>query len=202
MQAIAIVGTGNISRAHIAGYGAFPQSCRIVALHDIVESRAHATKEQLGLDGADVVGLDELLARDDVDLVSVCTPPSSHKDLTIALLRSGKNVLVEKPMAPSVADCDQMLAAARESGRTLSVIAQNRFRNDLASVKEAIDSGLLGPVAHARVDSAWWRGLPYYDLDWRGTWESEGGGPTLNTRSTTSTCCCGCWGTRSGPRRS
>lgn len=52
MQAIAIVGTGNISRAHIAGYGAFPQSCRIVALHDIVESRAHATKEQLGLDGA------------------------------------------------------------------------------------------------------------------------------------------------------
>lgn len=143
-----------------------------------------------------------MLARDDVDLVSVCTPPSSHKDLTIALLRSGKNVLVEKPMAPSVADCDQMLAAARESGRTLSVIAQNRFRNDLASVKEAIDSGLLGPVAHARVDSAWWRGLPYYDLDWRGTWESEGGGPTLNTRSTTSTCCCGCWGTRSGPRRS
>ncbi|GIG41029.1 Gfo/Idh/MocA family protein [Cellulomonas phragmiteti] len=180
MLTIGVVGTGGIASAHLAGYAAFPQQCRVVALHDAVASRAHDTRSAHGLDGADVVGWEELLARQDVDLVSVCTPPSTHRHLTVDLLRSGKNVLVEKPMAPSVADCDAMLAAAHEAGKQLGVVAQNRFRDDLAVVKETIDSGLLGPVAHVRVDSAWWRGTPYYDLDWRGTWRSEGGGPTLN----------------------
>ncbi|MCL2595948.1 MAG: Gfo/Idh/MocA family oxidoreductase [Promicromonosporaceae bacterium] len=180
MLNVAIVGTGNISAAHIAGFLRFPELCRIVALHDIVPAKAAEKRERFELIDADVLDYDALLTRDDVDLVSVCTPPASHKYLTVDLLRSGKNVLVEKPMAPSVADCDEMLAAARESGKMLSVVAQNRFRNDLVAVKETIDSGLLGPIAHVRVDSAWWRGLPYYDLDWRGTWASEGGGPTLN----------------------
>ncbi|QAY71144.1 Gfo/Idh/MocA family protein [Xylanimonas protaetiae] len=180
MLNVAVVGTGNISAAHLAGYLRFPEQCRVVALCDVVPERAHDKKERFGLADADVVTFEELLARDDVDLVSNCTPPSEHAHLTVDLLRSGKNVVVEKPMAPSLAECDAMLAAARESGATLSVIAQNRFRDDLETVKEAVDSGLLGAVAHVRVDSAWFRGLPYYDLAWRGTWESEGGGPTLN----------------------
>ncbi|WP_425953500.1 Gfo/Idh/MocA family protein [Xylanimonas sp. McL0601] len=180
MLNVAVVGTGSISVAHLAGYLMFPDRCRVVALCDDVPERASAKREQLGLADADVVSFDELLARGDVDLVSVCTPPSTHASLTVDLLRAGKDVVVEKPMAPSLAECDAMLEAERASGRMLSVVAQNRFRDDLAVLKETIDSGLLGPVAHVRVDSAWWRGLPYYDLAWRGTWESEGGGPTLN----------------------
>ena len=180
MLNIGVVGTGGIAAAHLAGYAAFPDECRVVALHDVVEARAHRAKADHGLVDVDVVAFEDLLARRDVDLVSVCTPPSSHRQITVDLLRSGKHVLVEKPMAPSVAACDEMLAAARQAGKVLSVVAQNRFRDDLAAVKETVDSGLLGPVAHVRVDSAWWRGTPYYDLDWRGTWRSEGGGPTLN----------------------
>jgi predicted dehydrogenase len=89
-------------------------------------------------------------------------------------------VLVEKPMAPSLEECDAMIAAATENDRILSVVAQNRFRDDMATLKEVLDSGLIGPVSHAQVSSAWWRGTAYYDLWWRGTWESEGGGCTLN----------------------
>ncbi|ACZ30672.1 oxidoreductase domain protein [Xylanimonas cellulosilytica DSM 15894] len=180
MLNVAVVGTGNISTAHLAGYLTFPERCRVVALCDIVPERAYEKKERYGLADAEVVTFEELLARDDVDLVSNCTPPSEHARLTVALLAAGLNVVVEKPMAPSIAECDAMLAAARTSGAMLSVIAQNRFRDDLACVKEAVDSGLLGSIAHVRVDSAWFRGMPYYDLAWRGTWESEGGGPTLN----------------------
>ena len=179
MLNVAIVGTGNISAAHIAAYLQFPEICKIVALHDIIPERAWEKKEKFDLD-AEVLTYEELLARDDIDLVSNCTPPSEHAYLTIDLVRSGKNVVVEKPMAPSLKDCDAMNAAARESGKMLSVIAQNRFRSDLDVVKASIDSELLGPISHVQVDSAWWRGLPYYDLMWRGTWASEGGGPTLN----------------------
>jgi predicted dehydrogenase len=181
MLNIAIVGTGNISRLHLLGYQEFGDRCRIVALCDIVPERAEDKKRQYGLDDAVVVSShEELLGRDDIDLVSICTPPSTHAQISIDLLRGGMNVLVEKPMAPSLAECDAMLAAEADSGKMLSSVAQNRFRDDIATLKEAVDSGLVGPVSHLRIDSAWWRGVPYYDLSWRGTWQSEGGGPTLN----------------------
>ena len=71
-------------------------------------------------------------------------------------------------------------AAARRSGAVLSVIAQNRFTTSMARLKRVLDSGLVGRVLHAQVDSHWWCGPSYYDLWWRGTWPSEGGGCALN----------------------
>lgn len=73
-----------------------------------------------------------------------------------------------------------MIRARDESGRLLSVIAQNRFRQPIADLKALLDSGLAGPVRAVQVESFWWRGHSYYDLWWRGTWEKEGGGCTLN----------------------
>jgi predicted dehydrogenase len=181
MLRIGIIGTGSIATAHINGYLAFPDQCEIIALADVMPGKAAATAENLGL--KDAVGYDDplrMIAEAHLDLVSIATPPSTHAALSIAALDAGIHVLVEKPMAPSLEECDAMLAAQQRSGRLLSVVAQNRFREDLATLKAVVDSGLLGSIAHVRVDSAWWRGLPYYDLWWRGTWEKEGGGCTLN----------------------
>jgi predicted dehydrogenase len=114
------------------------------------------------------------------DLVSVCTPPFCHAEIAIKCLRAGLHVLVEKPMAASLEECDNMLAAEKENGRTLAAVAQNRFRDSIASLKNVLDSGLAGRILHAQVDSFWWRGCHYYDLWWRGKWETEGGGCTLN----------------------
>jgi predicted dehydrogenase len=121
-----------------------------------------------------------LAAHPDLDLVSVTTPPFCHAEIAIAALEQGVNVLVEKPMAPSLEECDRMLAAEQASGRILAVVAQNRFRDDLVTLKETLDSGLLGSISHVQVNSNWWRGAAYYDLWWRGTWAKEGGGCTLN----------------------
>ncbi|MDR2505199.1 MAG: Gfo/Idh/MocA family oxidoreductase, partial [Oscillospiraceae bacterium] len=83
-------------------------------------------------------------------------------------------------MAASLEECDAMIKARDESGKTLSIIAQNRFRKPIRDLKELLDSGIAGPVRHAQIDSYWWRGHCYYDLYWRGKWETEGGGCTLN----------------------
>lgn len=181
MLRIGIIGTGSIASAHISGYLAFPEECEIVALADVMPGKATQKAAEFGL--TDAVGYDDplrMIAEAGLDLVSIATPPSTHAALSIAALDGGVNVLVEKPMAPSLEECDAMLAAQERSGRVLSVVAQNRFRDDLATLKEVVESGLLGTISHVRVDSAWWRGLPYYDLWWRGTWEKEGGGCTLN----------------------
>lgn len=178
---VAVVGTGAISRSHLRAYQAFGRRCSVVALCDPVVERAEEVKHELGLDAADVYASHaELVARRDIDLVSVCTPPATHEEISVDLLRAGVHVLCEKPMAPSLAACDAILAAERESGAVFSSVAQNRFRDDVAVLKAAVDSGLVGPVSHVQVDSSWWRGLRYYDLSWRGTWEQEGGGVTLN----------------------
>lgn len=181
MLRIGIIGVGNIAGAHVEAYGRFPDECQVVALFDLVDEKARRRRDELGLADAEVYSdLDEMLAEARLDLVSIASPPSSHAELSIRALNAGVHVLVEKPMAPSLQDCDAMIAAAEANGRILSVVAQNRFRDDMATLKEVLDSGLAGPVSHVHVSSAWWRGLPYYDLWWRGTWESEGGGCTLN----------------------
>lgn len=180
MIRVAIVGLGGISAAHIQAYLTFPERCRIVALVDIVPEKARKRAEEYGI-SCDI--LDDhhlLLDRRDIDLVDICTPPYVHAEISVNCLRAGMNVLCEKPMAASLEECDQVLAAARESGKLFSSIAQNRFRTPIAAFKALLDSGLAGPVKHFQVDSFWWRGHCYYDMWWRGTWAKEGGGCTLN----------------------
>ncbi len=177
---VAIVGTGNISHAHIHAYLQFQDRCRIVALVDIIPGKAQRVKEQYGLDADVCLDHHEILSREDIDLVDCCCPPYVHAEVTINALRAGKNAICEKPMAASLEECDAMIRARDASGKKLSVIAQNRFRKPIRDLKMLLDSGIAGPVRCAQVDSFWWRGHCYYDLWWRGTWEKEGGGCTLN----------------------
>ena len=178
----AIVGTGSISNLHIQGLLEFPERCRIVALCDIYPEKAEAIKEKYKLTDAQVFSnhRDMLASGLKIDLVHVSTPPYVHSSISIDAMDAGCNVLVEKPMAASVEECDRMLEAEARNGVILGVIAQNRFRNGVYKLKKTLDSGLAGKMRFAQVNSAWWRAHCYYDLWWRGTWEKEGGGPTLN----------------------
>ena len=182
MLNVAIVGTGNISHNHIQSYLEFGQRCNIVALVDIYPEKAQEKKERYGLSEARVYESHQqmLSSEPHLDIVDVCTPPYVHADITIDALHAGCHVLCEKPMAASLEECDAMIAAQQASGKTLSIIAQNRFTDAFWRLKAALDSGLAGKICHAQVDSFWWRGHCYYDLWWRGTWEKEGGGCTLN----------------------
>lgn len=180
MIRVAIVGTGNIANAHVGSYLQFPERCKIVALVDIVPEKAQAMKEKYGLDAEVFDDHLKILDREDIDLVDVCTPPYVHAQISINAMNSGKNVVCEKPMAASLEECDAMLQARDKNGVKLSIIAQNRFRKPIRDLKMLLDSGMAGPVRHAQIDSFWWRGHCYYDLWWRGTWEKEGGGCTLN----------------------
>ncbi len=181
MLKIAIVGTGGISQSHIAGYLEFPEKCKIVALVDIYPEKAQEKKERFNLKDAEIFDNHlKILDRNDIDLIDICTPPYVHAAIAISSLNAGKNVLVEKPMAASVEECDKILEAAKRSGKLFSVVAQNRYRTAFMNLKKTLDSGLAGEIVHAQADSFWWRGHSYYDLWWRGTWEKEGGGCTLN----------------------
>ena len=178
---VGVIGTGNIADTHLRAYSGFADRCEVVALADAAPGRAREKADSFGL--VQVRSYDDarqMLAEEDLDLVRIATPPATHRDLAVMVLERGVNVLIEKPMAASLEECDQMIEAARASGALLSVVGQNRFRDDLVALKTVIDSGRVGALSHMRIDSAWWRGRSYYDQSWRGTWQDEGGGPTLN----------------------
>ncbi len=105
MLKVAIIGTGNICPSHIKGYQTFPSRCRIVALCDIYPEKAQARIDEFGLDARAYADYKEMLAAEKPDLVSICLPPYVHADIAIAAMESGANVVCEKPMAASLAEC-------------------------------------------------------------------------------------------------
>lgn len=178
---VAVVGCGNIAHAHVEGLLTFPERCRIVALCDIYPEKAEAMRQKYGLDCQVYDDHEKMLSSEhSIDLVHVCTPPYVHAEIAINAMNAGCNTVVEKPMATCLAECDSMLEAERRNQVTMACIAQNRFRNSIYKLKKTADSSLAGRICCAHVNSLWWRGHCYYDLWWRGTWEKEGGGPTLN----------------------
>lgn len=100
-----------------------------------------------------VANYQELLNDPTIDAVSICTPPYMHATIAIDFLKAGKHVLVEKPMASSLKECDEMIKASIESQKLLSVVAQNRFMTPIMRLKHVLDQNLIGKIAHTQVDS-------------------------------------------------
>jgi predicted dehydrogenase len=103
--------------------------------------------------------LEALLARNDLDAVVLATPPGTHRAQTLLAARAGRHLLVEKPMAQSVAECAEMVAACQAADVRLSVVSQHRFRDSPVAAKRLIDSGRIGQVRMIQVTGAevgWW----------------------------------------------
>ena len=180
MIRVGIVGIGTIAPKHLEGYATFPGRCEIVALADIIPERARIAAACIGERVNAYSSHQEMLEAENIDLISIATPPGSHAEIAIDSLAAGCHVLVEKPMASGLDECDAMISAASKANRLLSVVTPLRFTTDMMRMKEMLSRKVIGRILHAQVDSFFWRGDNYYEMDWRGTWESEGGGCTLN----------------------
>jgi len=115
------------------------------------------------------------------DLVIVCTPHPFHRQPAVEAAEAGANVLVEKPLASDLRDCDAIINACKLRYGKLGVVSQRRWYEPVKRVKEAIEAGKIGKPVLAAVTMLGWRDKAYYDADaWRGTWKDEGGGVLVN----------------------
>lgn len=178
---VGIVGAGAIAAVHIDAYKQFADRCAIIAVCDILKEKAEKLKREKNLPQAVVVeDWHEIASNSDIDAVSICLPPDKHAEVGIHMLEAGKHVLVEKPMALSLFECEQMIKASEKSGTVLSVVSQNRYKTPVTKVKRLIDEQVAGRVLFCTVNSLWWRGESYHDLWWRGRWATEGGGCVIS----------------------
>ena len=174
----ALIGCGKVGAIHAEVLAALPESDFIAAC-DADAGRAEALAGRFGCRA--YAGLDDLLSKSGAEAVVVATPHPLHAEGAVRAARAGLHVLVEKPMAANLADCDAMLDAARSAGVTLGVVSQRRFSEPVARMKEAIDAGKIGTPILGVFSMFSWRDQAYYQSDpWRGKWASEGGGVLVN----------------------
>lgn len=179
MLRVMIIGCGGIAPAHIKAYLEAAPDVIITCLVNRGIERAQSLIKEYNLSQA-VALTDYREGFALADVVSICTPPQTHREIAVDALEHGCHVLLEKPMAPSLLECDQIIDAAQRNHRVLSVVGQSRFISGIRNVIELVKSGEYGKNRYTRIHSVWYRGESYYDLAWRGRWLEEGGGCTLN----------------------
>ncbi|NGN62362.1 Gfo/Idh/MocA family oxidoreductase [Streptomyces sp. A7024] len=177
---VAVVGTGGIvTGAHLAALRAQSDRAELIAAVDIDAGRLAAFQEAAG---PGVQGFSDLSAMLDTarpDLVLIGTPPSLHREQTIAALKSGAWVLCEKPLCLSLAEYDEIAAAEDAAPGFASVLFQHRYGSGAVHARRLISGGELGDPLVAHCQTTWYRDRAYYAVPWRGRWATEGGGPTM-----------------------
>jgi len=174
---IALIGAGNIARVHAAAIAEI-DNAHLVAVCDSSEPACRAFSDAIG--GISwTADLDRLLARDDVDVIDICTPSGTHADLAVEAARAGKHLIVEKPLAITLAQSDRIIDAAAANGVKLAGIFPYRFRQGVRKAREAIQQGRIGRLVMADVYVKWYRSQEYY-RGWHGTWALDGGGALMN----------------------
>ena len=173
---IGIIGSGGIAGAHAAAYKQI-EGARVVAVCDVVPGRAQAFIERHGLEGAVAYEDHRRMLEADLDGVSVCTFNRAHHQPTVDALRAGRNVLLEKPMAVTLAEAVEMAEAAERAGRILSIGFQSRYDPNIMLCKHVAESGALGQVYYVETGGGRSRGIPGGTFVRR---ETAGGGAILD----------------------
>lgn len=155
---VAVIGAGAIGTNHIAGFQEHA-AARVVAIADVALERAREAAERFNVPET-VTDYRALLARADIDVVSIALPNYLHAPAALDALAAGKHVMLEKPMAMHAREAEAMIAAARAAGVVLMVGQNQRFTAEIQTAKQLIADGVLGDVYHAK--TAWCRraGIP------------------------------------------
>jgi UDP-N-acetyl-2-amino-2-deoxyglucuronate dehydrogenase len=174
----ALVGCGVIGPTHAEAIQSLPDA-ELVAVVDIDAERARKLAGQYG--AKPYTDMAEMLASEQVDVVNVCVPSGLHGEIACQAMRTGRHVIVEKPMEITREAMEKMLRVQRETGVKLAVISQHRFDLASAQVHKLVEEGAFGKLVLGNAVIPWWRSQAYYDSGaWRGTWKLDGGGVLMN----------------------
>ena len=175
----ALIGCGMIAEFHARAILQLQKS-ELRAAYSRTSGNAEKISHIVG--GCDIhTNLTEMLTRDDIDIVCVCTPSGVHLEPAIAAAKAGKHVVVEKPLEITLARCDRIIQACERSNVRLCTVFPSRFCEANRLVKQAIVKGRFGRLTLGDTYVKWWRSQQYYDSGgWRGTRQLDGGGALMN----------------------
>jgi predicted dehydrogenase len=167
-----IVGCGHIAKKHVGAIA----NVEGAVLTAVCDTNAERLQEFVTDEVKGFLDLQEMLKADLVDVVSICTPSGLHKALTVQVAEAKKHVVVEKPMALTLEDANEMMEACEKNNVKMAVVHPNRFRPAILELRKQLDKGAFGKIGHANATVRWNRNQAYYDqAPWRGTKAMDGG---------------------------
>ena len=173
---VGVIGVGGIAKTHMPGWAASPLA-EVVAGSDIAETALQAWGQANGVARLSTNPAD-LIHDPDIDIIDVCTPNMYHTELVVAALDAGKHVICEKPLAPTPAGIQQMIAARDRAGKLLMTAQHFRFKGNSRAMKAELETGILGDVYHARswlLRRGWIPARPGFVYK-----KNSGGGPCID----------------------
>lgn len=174
----ALIGCGRISTNHIKA--AVNNKLEIAAVCDVVPEHMEAVLAKHGLENdASILRYTDyrtMVEELKPELVSIATESGKHAEIALYCIDHGINVIIEKPMAMSMADAAEIIARSEAKGVKVSACHQNRFNIAIQQLRKAIESGRFGKLSHGSIHVRWNRNKDYYtQAPWRGTWAEDGG---------------------------
>src|SRR5215469_10506867 len=173
-----IVGCGVIGPVHAEAIASLPDA-ELISVVDIKPEQAQELADTFRV--KPYTQLQHMLDNEPVDVVIICAPSGLHGELACQVMRTGRHVIVEKPMEITREAIDEMLRVQQETGVKLAVISQHRFDEATLQVHDLVEQKAFGRLILGNAIVPWWRSQEYYDSgDWRGTWKLDGGGVLMN----------------------
>lgn len=173
-----IVGCGAAATTHARLLAELPGAC-LVGVTDKKIDAAEGFAEEYGVCAYN--SYEDMLADESIDVVVVATPSGFHKENAVSALEAKKHVVLEKPMALSEKDCDEIIEKIEASGKKLTVMAQMRMSEDVAKVKKLVEENAFGRISLVELIMKYYRDAEYYgNSNWRGTLKMDGGGALIN----------------------
>ena len=174
----ALIGCGRIAINHILA--ALDNKVEIIAVCDIVESQMQTLLEKYHIEHTNIkryTSYKDLVDENrDLDLISIATDSGVHAEIALYCIKNRINVIIEKPIAMSIAEADEIIRLSDELNVKVSACHQNRFNLAVQEMRRALDKGRFGKISHGSINVRWNRNKDYYDqAKWRGTWKSDGG---------------------------
>lgn len=168
-----------IARHHAQAIKALGEKAKLGAIYARNPAKAKQLGEELGCKG--YANLDELLADDSIDIVTIATPSGAHMEPAIAAARAKKHIICEKPLEVTPDRISKMIEVAHAENVLLSGIFNRRFNPAVEHLKQAVEQGRFGTLALCDAQIKWFRTQAYYDsAEWRGTMALDGGGALMN----------------------
>lgn len=175
----ALIGCGRIATNHIKAI--LNNGLELVAVCDIREDHMQALLEKHGLDSVETIArytnYKQLLAdHPELELVAIATESGLHARIALDCIDAGVNIIIEKPIAMSMADAEEIIRRSEEKGVTVCACHQNRFNVAVQKTRQALEQGRFGRLSHGSIHVRWNRNKNYYEqAPWRGTWDQDGG---------------------------
>lgn len=176
----ALIGCGRIAPNHIAAFLNNAQDLELCAVCDPVpermESVLEAVPQELRARVKRYADYREMLQKEQPQLCAIATESGEHARIGLDVIAAGSSLIVEKPIALSLADARALIRAAEEKGVKLCACHQNRFNKSIQKIRSAVEENRFGRMLHGAAHIRWNRGPAYYEqAKWRGTWAQDGG---------------------------